>query len=100
MIPKLVEAFGKLIGDEYYCCPICFEPKFTVKGRKAVKRDKLGKGLPPEEEASRPQYSSKAEWTREERNAYNTDVLRKAECTAGRSERSFLIFWFLHAALG
>jgi hypothetical protein len=37
MIPKPVIAFGKLIGDEYYCCPICFDPKFTVKGRKALK---------------------------------------------------------------
>ena len=39
MIPASVVAFGKLIGDEYYCCPICFEPKFTVKGRKAVNTD-------------------------------------------------------------
>ncbi|WP_316194458.1 hypothetical protein [Bradyrhizobium sp. SZCCHNRI3052] len=36
MIPRSVVAFGKLIGDEYWCCPICFEPKFTVKGRKPV----------------------------------------------------------------
>jgi hypothetical protein len=40
MIPKSVVMFGKLVGDEYYCCPICFEPKFEVKGRKAVNRGK------------------------------------------------------------
>lgn len=38
MIPRSVVLFDKLIGDEFYCCPICFEPKFTVKGKKAVKR--------------------------------------------------------------
>lgn len=37
MIPKSVVLFDKLVGDEYYCCPICFEPKFTVKGKKKVK---------------------------------------------------------------
>jgi hypothetical protein len=36
MIPTSVIAFGKVIGDEYYCCPVCFDPKFTVKGRKKV----------------------------------------------------------------
>ena len=40
MIPKSVVLFDKLVGDEFYCCPICFEPKFTVKGRKAFKRGK------------------------------------------------------------
>ena len=43
MIPVSVVIFDKLVGDEYFCCPICFEPKFTVKGRKAVKREKVGK---------------------------------------------------------
>ncbi|MEH2517475.1 hypothetical protein V1279_003048 [Bradyrhizobium sp. AZCC 1610] len=38
MIPRSVVMFGKLVGDEYYCCPICFEPKFAVKGKKAVKK--------------------------------------------------------------
>jgi len=33
MIPKSVVMMGKLVGDEYFCCPICFEPKFEVKGR-------------------------------------------------------------------
>src|ERR1700741_928406 len=36
MIPKSVVVFGKLVGPEYYCCPICFEPKFDVKSRKPV----------------------------------------------------------------
>jgi hypothetical protein len=36
MIPKSVVVFGKLVGPEYYCCPICFEPKFDVKTRKPV----------------------------------------------------------------
>lgn len=40
MIPRSVVLFDKLVGDEYYCCPICFEPKFTVKGKKAIKRGK------------------------------------------------------------
>jgi hypothetical protein len=40
MIPKSVVMMGKLVGDEYFCCPICFEPKFEVKGRKAVRRGK------------------------------------------------------------
>jgi hypothetical protein len=40
MIPASVVLMGKLVGDEFYCCPICFEPKFEVKGRKAVKRGK------------------------------------------------------------
>jgi hypothetical protein len=37
MIPVSVVAFGKLVGTEYYCCPICFEPKFDVKTKKPVK---------------------------------------------------------------
>lgn len=36
MIPKSVVVFGKLVGPEYFCCPICFEPKFDVKTRKPV----------------------------------------------------------------
>jgi len=36
MIPKSVVVFGKLEGPEYFCCPICFEPKFDVKTRKPV----------------------------------------------------------------
>ncbi|ARQ95351.1 hypothetical protein [Bradyrhizobium phage BDU-MI-1] len=36
MIPKSVVVFGKLVGPEYWCCPICFEPKFDVKTRKPV----------------------------------------------------------------
>jgi hypothetical protein len=36
MIPKSVVVFGKLEGPEYFCCPICFEPKFDVKSRKPV----------------------------------------------------------------
>ena len=43
MIPRSVVMFGKLVGDEYYCCPVCFEPKFEVKGRKAVKHGKSAK---------------------------------------------------------
>jgi hypothetical protein len=37
MVPKSVVVFGKLVGPEYFCCPICFEPKFDVKTRKPVK---------------------------------------------------------------
>ncbi|WP_156928810.1 hypothetical protein [Bradyrhizobium sp. th.b2] len=37
MIPKSVVVFGKLVGNEYFCCPICFEPKFDAKTRKPVK---------------------------------------------------------------
>ena len=37
MIPKSVVVFGKLVGPEYFCCPICFEPKFDVKSRSPVK---------------------------------------------------------------
>jgi hypothetical protein len=36
MIPKSAVVFGKLEGLEYFCCPICFEPKFDVKTRKRV----------------------------------------------------------------
>jgi hypothetical protein len=36
MIPKSVVVFGKLVGPAYWCCPICFEPKFDVKTRKPV----------------------------------------------------------------
>jgi hypothetical protein len=39
MIPMSVVAFGKLIGDEYFCCAICFKPKFHAKTRKPVKDD-------------------------------------------------------------
>lgn len=42
MIPRSVVLFDKLVGDEYYCCPICFEPKFTVKGKKKIKHGKTG----------------------------------------------------------
>lgn len=37
MIPKPYVMFGKLVGDEFYCCPICFDPKFQVKGKTKVK---------------------------------------------------------------
>lgn len=37
MIPYSVKVFDGLVGDEYFCCPICFDPKFSVKGRKPVK---------------------------------------------------------------
>jgi len=40
MIPASVVMMGKLVGDEFFCCPICFEPKFEVKGRRPVKREK------------------------------------------------------------
>ncbi|WP_316196581.1 hypothetical protein [Bradyrhizobium sp. SZCCHNS3053] len=36
MIPKSVVVFGKLVGPEYFCCPICYEPKFDAKTRKPV----------------------------------------------------------------
>ncbi|WP_439357794.1 hypothetical protein [Bradyrhizobium sp. DASA03007] len=36
MIPKSVVVFGKLVGPAYWCCPICFEPKFDAKTRKPV----------------------------------------------------------------
>jgi hypothetical protein len=36
MVPKSVVVFGKLVGPEYFCCPICFEPKFDAKTRKPV----------------------------------------------------------------
>ena len=42
MIPRSVVLFDKLVGDEYFCCPICFEPKFTVKGKKKIKHGKVG----------------------------------------------------------
>jgi len=34
MIPRAVIMNGKLVGDEWYCCPICFEPKAEVKTRR------------------------------------------------------------------
>ncbi|MHC2552345.1 hypothetical protein [Bradyrhizobium elkanii] len=40
MIPRSVVLFDKLVGDEYYCCPICFEPKFNVRGKTRVKHGK------------------------------------------------------------
>lgn len=40
MIPESVIALGRLEGFEFYCCPICFEPKFDVKSRKPVKWNK------------------------------------------------------------
>jgi hypothetical protein len=40
MIPVSVVVFGKLVGPEFYCCPICFEPKFDVKTRSPVKHGK------------------------------------------------------------
>jgi hypothetical protein len=43
MIPRSVVLFDQLVGDEYYCCPICFEPKFTVKGKKKIKDGKVAK---------------------------------------------------------
>jgi hypothetical protein len=36
MIPKSAVVFGKLVGPEYFCCPICFEPKFDAKTRSPV----------------------------------------------------------------
>ena len=40
MIPQSFLVFDKLVGDEYYCCAVCFEKKFLVKGRKMVKSRK------------------------------------------------------------
>lgn len=37
MIPRSVIMNGELVGDEFYCCPICFEAKFPVKKRKVSK---------------------------------------------------------------
>jgi hypothetical protein len=37
MIPKPYLICGKLTGDEFYCCPICFDPKFKVKGKTKVR---------------------------------------------------------------
>ncbi|WFU52304.1 hypothetical protein QA639_21595 [Bradyrhizobium pachyrhizi] len=56
MIPKSVVLFDKLVGDEYYCCPICFEPKFTVKGKKKVKH-----GQKAGEVAAHPEPRSEGE---------------------------------------
>jgi hypothetical protein len=44
MIPCSVVAFGKLVGTEYYCCPICFEPKFDVKTKRKVGDEARVKG--------------------------------------------------------
>lgn len=54
MIPKSVVMFGKLVGDEYYCCPICFDPKFNVKGKTKVKDGARIKRKPAEEAADSP----------------------------------------------
>lgn len=35
MIPASIVLDGTLVGDEWYCCPICYEPKFLVSTRKA-----------------------------------------------------------------
>lgn len=38
MVPRAVVMNGQLIGDECYCCPVCFDPKFRVKGHTAVRQ--------------------------------------------------------------
>ncbi len=48
MIPRPYVMFGKLIGDEFYCCPICFDPKFQVKGKTKVKDGARVKQRPAE----------------------------------------------------
>ena len=58
MIPRSVVLFDKLVWDEYYCCPICFEPEFTVKGKKAVKRGEAGEVAGNPESGGRSQRST------------------------------------------
>jgi hypothetical protein len=41
MIPKSVVFNGELIGDEFYCCPICFDPKFPVKKPRKAKGEQV-----------------------------------------------------------
>ncbi|MFC7699478.1 hypothetical protein ACFQX9_22610 [Bradyrhizobium sp. GCM10028915] len=49
MMPTSVVLFDKLVGDEWWGCPRCFEPKFPVKPRKKATKNDEAKALPPEQ---------------------------------------------------
>lgn len=34
MVPIAVVMDNEMVGEEFYCCPVCFEPKFFAKNRK------------------------------------------------------------------
>ncbi len=36
MVPLSLVIDGKLVGDEWYCCPVCYQPKFHCRTRKSV----------------------------------------------------------------
>ncbi len=48
MVPKAVVMNGKMIGDEWYCCPVCFDKKFPVRNRKKPAATKRKKAIKPE----------------------------------------------------
>src|SRR5258707_14958987 len=69
MIPKPYVMFGKLVGDEFYCCPICFDPKFQVKGKTKVKAGANIKQKPAEPDrllsgSSRTKEQNRRTWTK------------------------------------
>lgn len=47
MMPKSVILFDKLVGNEWWGCPRCFEPKFLVKPPKKTQKNDKAKALPP-----------------------------------------------------
>ena len=34
MVPVAVVMNDEMVGEEFYCCPHCFQPKFSAKTRK------------------------------------------------------------------
>jgi hypothetical protein len=44
MMPMSVVLNGRIVGEEFYCCPICFEPKFNVKSGKKVGKPSINRG--------------------------------------------------------
>ena len=36
MIPLALVIDGEMVGEEFWCCPVCRQPKFSIKSRKKI----------------------------------------------------------------
>jgi hypothetical protein len=43
MIPLGMVINGKIVGPEYYCCPVCYEPKFDARTKRKIGHGKRKK---------------------------------------------------------
>jgi hypothetical protein len=93
MMPKAVVLFDKLVGDEWWGCPRCFEPKFPVKPSKKAPKNDEAKALLP---AAAPAPAPKVEQSKPEPAATDQgNVVRlMRQRSGGRIEQYGLQDWW------